>query len=166
MGTKIPNPIKVEVIRKWLEGKSREQIVKEVGIGAGTVSAILKESRQNDPRFDLMREVAIKLRRQGDNVESFAPLVRCREMLRKIEGLGITTKDGADGEEDYKKPQLQQQEVAKGEEKIESFIVAIEVFCFKANLPIKEFVSSFTIYPPRLIGLVWNSRICRVMSEV
>ena len=71
---------------------------------------------------------------------TFAPLVRCREMLRKIEGLGITTKDGADGEEDYKKPQLQQQEVAKGEEKIESFIVAIEVFCFKANFPIKEFV--------------------------
>jgi transcriptional regulator with XRE-family HTH domain len=140
MGAKVPNPIKVEVIRKWLEGKSREQIVKEVGIGAGTVSSILKENRQNDPPFDLMREVAVKLRRQGDSVESFAPLVRCREILRKIEGLGIITKHGRDGEEDYKQHHLQQQEVAKGEEKMESLIVAFEVYCFKANLQIKEFI--------------------------
>jgi hypothetical protein len=139
MGAKVPNPIKVEVIRKWLEGKSREQIVNEVGIGAGTVSSILKENRQNDPPFDLMREVAVKLRRQGDSVESFAPLVRCREILRKVEGMVVNTREGR-GDEDNK--QLRQQlEVAKGEEKIESLIIAIEVYCFKANLPIKEFIN-------------------------
>ena len=37
MGSKIPKPIKLEVIRKWLEGKSRNKIAKEVGIGTGTV---------------------------------------------------------------------------------------------------------------------------------
>src|SRR5438067_729653 len=121
MGANIPSPIKVEVIRKWLEGKSRDKIVKEVGISAGTVSSILKESRQNDPPFDLMRQVAIKLSRQGDSVQSFAPLIRCREILRKIEGLGVNSKPAGDGEEDYKQhTQQQQEEVAKGEEKIES----------------------------------------------
>ena len=79
MGSKIPKPIKLEVIRKWLEGKSRNKIAKEVGIGAGTVSGIIQEFRQNDPEFDLLREVAVKLKNQGINIESFASLVRLRE---------------------------------------------------------------------------------------
>jgi CENP-B-like protein len=139
MGSRIPSPIKVEVIRKWLDGKSREQIVKEIGIGAGTVSTIVKESRQNDPTFDLMREVGVKLNRQGDSVETFAPLIRCRELLRKIEGLKVNTKHGEDVG-NYKQPHLQQQDIAKGEEKMEALIVALEVFCFKQNLQIKEFI--------------------------
>jgi len=83
MGANIPSPIKVEVIRKWLAGKSRDKIAQELGIGAGTVSSILKESRQNDPPFDVMREVAIKLRRSGYSVESFAPLIRWRKTSKK-----------------------------------------------------------------------------------
>ena len=71
MGSKIPKPIKLEVIRKWLEGKSRNNIAKEVGIGAGTVSGIIEEFRQNDPEFDLLRETAVKLKNQGINIESF-----------------------------------------------------------------------------------------------
>jgi hypothetical protein len=138
MGANIPSTIKVQVIRKWLEGKSRDKIVEEVGIAAGTVSNILTESRQNDPPFDLMREMAVKLSRQGESVESFAHLLRCRQILRKIEG--VNTEAAEDGEEDYKQPHIQQQEVAKGEEKIESLIVALEVHCFKAGLPINEFI--------------------------
>jgi hypothetical protein len=76
MGAKIPRPIKLDVIRKWLEGKSRDQIAKEVGIGAGTVSGIINECRQNDLQFDLLREVAVKLKSQGVDILSFAPLVR------------------------------------------------------------------------------------------
>jgi hypothetical protein len=140
MGAKIPSTIKVQVIRKWLEGKSRNKIVEEVGIAAGTVSSILKETRQNDPPFDLMREMAVKLSRQGESVESFAHLLRCRQKLRKIEGLGVNTKAAEDGEDDYNQPHTQQQGVAKGEEKIESLIVALEVYCFKAGLPINEFI--------------------------
>jgi hypothetical protein len=87
MGSKIPKPIKLEVIRKWLEGKSRNKIAKEVGIGAGTVSGIIQEFRQNDPEFDLLREVAVKLKNQGINIESFGSLVRLREILNQIEGI-------------------------------------------------------------------------------
>ncbi|MGA9169328.1 MAG: hypothetical protein WBZ20_04190 [Nitrososphaeraceae archaeon] len=122
MGTKIPKPIKLEVIRKWLEGKSRNKIAKEVGIGAGTVSGIIQEFRQNDPEFDLLREVAVKLKNQGINIESFGSLVRLRErMLNQIEGI-----DHLDQAAD---------------EKIESLIVNLEVFCFKQNLSINEFVN-------------------------
>jgi transcriptional regulator with XRE-family HTH domain len=140
MGANIPGTIKVQVIRKWLEGKSRDKIVEEVGISAGTVSSILKENRHNDPPFNTMREVAVKLSRQGESMESFAHLLRCRQILRKIEGLEVNTKSAEDGEEDYKQPHTKQQEVAKGEEKIESLIVALEVHCFKAGLPINEFI--------------------------
>lgn len=38
MGARIPSPIKVEVIKKWLQGKSRDQVASESHIGAGTVS--------------------------------------------------------------------------------------------------------------------------------
>jgi len=122
MGSKIPKPIKLEVIRKWLEGKSRNKIAEEVGIGAGTVSGIIQEFQQNDPEFELLREVAVKLKNQGINIESFASLVRLRErMLNQIEGI-----DHLDQAAD---------------EKIESLIVNLEVFCFKQNLSIKEFVN-------------------------
>jgi hypothetical protein len=122
MGSKIPKPIKLEVIRKWLEGKSRNKIAKEVGIGAGTVSSIIQEFRQNDPEFDLLREVAVKLKNQGINIESFASLIRLREILNQIEGIDHHHDQAAD-------------------EKIESLIVNLEVFCFKQNLSIKEFVN-------------------------
>lgn len=59
MGTKIPKLIKIEVIRKWLQGKSRDQIANEVQVGAGTVSGILKEYRNDDPEFDLLRQVSL-----------------------------------------------------------------------------------------------------------
>src|SRR4051812_29813452 len=122
MGSKIPKPIKLDVIRKWLEGKSRNNMAKEVGIGAGTVSGIIQEFRQNDPEFDLLREAAVKLKNQGINIESFASLVRLREILNQIEGIDHHHDQAAD-------------------EKIESLIVSLEVFCFKQNLSIKEFVN-------------------------
>jgi hypothetical protein len=144
MGGQIPRPIKVEVIRKWLDGKSRDQIANEVGIGAGTVSTITNECRQNDPQFDLMRECAVKLKNQGHSIESFAPLVRLREILRKLLlDTPMTTAVGeARGEEEGDEVKTQQEGVAasKMEEKIESLVVALQVFCFKQNRSIKEFV--------------------------
>ncbi len=126
MGAKIPRPIKLEVIRKWLQGKSRDQIAREVGIGAGTVSGIINECRQNDLQFDLLREVAVKLKNQGVDIGSFAPLVRLREILEEKEWLLDIRREG-EGED------LDQIE------KIESLIISLEVFCFKHGLSVKEF---------------------------
>ena len=112
-----------------VEGKTRDQIAKEIGVGNGTVSAILKECRQ----IDLLREIALKIKDQGDTIESFAPLVRCREILRKIKGIPSDT--AARGIE------VESNETAqKGDEKFEFLIIAFEVFCFKQKLSIKEFI--------------------------
>ena len=126
MGAKIPRSIKVEVIRKWLEGKSRDQIAKELQIGFGTVSGIIKESRDNDPEFDLLRALAVKLRDQGYDVQSFAHAVRLREVLKQKGGLLDTTKEGHE-------EQVQ--------EKIEALMMGLEVFCFKQDFSIMEFVN-------------------------
>lgn len=68
MGGSIPRAIKVEVIREWLRGKSRDQIAKQVGIGAGTVSRIIQECRQSDTEFDLLRQTAGDLKNHGCSV--------------------------------------------------------------------------------------------------
>ena len=41
LGGKIPRNIKEKVIRQWLNGLTRESIIKEDDIGAGTVTAII-----------------------------------------------------------------------------------------------------------------------------
>jgi helix-turn-helix protein len=55
MGSKIPREIRLEVIRKWLEGKTRDLIAGELEIGSGTVSEIVKEYRRGDLDADLLR---------------------------------------------------------------------------------------------------------------
>ena len=130
MGGKIPRPIRVQVIRTWLEGKSRDKIAEELGISTGAVSSIIKDFRRDDPQFDLLREIAVKIKNQNMDVESFAPLVRVYEVLRD-KGLltGITGKESLE---------LMQN-------RMEALIVAIEVLCFKKEqLSIEDFVSLIT----------------------
>jgi len=124
MGAKIPRPIKLEVIKKWLQGNSRDQIAREVGIGAGTVTGIINECRQKDLEFDLLREVAVKLKNQGVEIGSFAPLVRLREILEEKEWLLNIKREG---------------EEIELIEKLESLIISMEVFCFKQGLSVKAF---------------------------
>ena len=45
---------------QWLQGISREDIARNVGIGAGTASGIIKMYRQNDSNFDQLREYVLK----------------------------------------------------------------------------------------------------------
>jgi uncharacterized protein YerC len=62
MGTKIPRPIRLQVIRALLDGKSRDKKAQELGISTGAVSGIIEDLRKDDPQFDLLREVAVKLK--------------------------------------------------------------------------------------------------------
>jgi hypothetical protein len=129
MGGKIPRPIRVQVIEAWLEGKSRDKIAQKLQISTGAVSSIIKDFRKDDSQFDLLREVAIKIKNLNMNIDSFAPLVRVYEVLRE-KGLltGITGKDSLE---------LMQS-------RIEAQIVALEVLCFKEKLSIQDFVSLIT----------------------
>jgi DNA-binding NarL/FixJ family response regulator len=53
MGRRIPDPIRQQAIKKWLEGKSRDEIAQELKISQGAVSGIIKESGKDDPQFYL-----------------------------------------------------------------------------------------------------------------
>ena len=114
MGSKTPLSIKKEVIRRWLKGHSRDQIAKEVGIGAGTVSLIIKECRQDDPDFDLLREVAFIIKNESTDL-IFWLLQSGLERVLEDNGLN--------------------------EEQMESFIEKIEVHCFKRSLKVDEFIN-------------------------
>jgi transposase len=130
MGAKIPRKIRLEVIRKWLQGKSRDQIANKVGIGAGTVSLIIKEYRSGDFDADLLREVALNLKNSGLDIHKFAPLVRLREVLEDKEWiLGVRPGQEQEEGENQKKNDFDIDNVS--EKTVESLIMSQEVFCFK-----------------------------------
>ena len=156
MGGHIPKTIKINVLKNWLEGYSIEQIAREEGIATGSVSNIIQECRQNDPEFDLMRQLAIKLKNDGDTIEAFASTVRLKERIRKILSLELPSSSSSsldtttmtttkNGKEEVKST------IALEHERIESFIESLEVLCFKRNKSIKEFFDivyriAFTAY--------------------
>ena len=83
-----------KVITQWLYGISRDQIAKANQIGAGTVSAIIKQCKEQKQQeyaaedgseFDLIRQVAVVLKREGLDVNSFASSIR----LKKIRAEGV-----------------------------------------------------------------------------
>jgi hypothetical protein len=124
MGGKIPQPVRLEVIRKWLHGYSRDEIAKDTRIGTGTVSGIIQQCRQDDADFDLLRGVAVELRDRGMRVENFAPLLRLKSLLEEKEVvLEISQNDNLFTE--YKK--------------FEAIIITIEVLCFKHDMPVDQF---------------------------
>ena len=83
-----------------------------------------------------------------ESIESFAPLVTTREILRRVSLLGKTTTGTADREgqargkhdDDHVRTQQIREETADLEEKLESLLVALQVFCFKQNLSVRDFV--------------------------
>src|SRR5215211_7356675 len=129
MRPKIPEPVKSNVINGWLHGISRDEVAKNNDIGAGTVSAIIKEAMQNDPEFDLQRQVALSLKKENNlDIKSFAPVIRIRNKLIKEMGLNNDEKSKVE-------------EVQEIEHKIEILIVNLAVFCFKKRgFLIEEFV--------------------------
>ena len=91
MGSRIPKPIRLEALRKWLDGKFRDDIAKELQISQGAVSSIINDFRKDDSQFDLLREVAVKVKKQGMDPASFAPLIRlCEVIIEKCSLTGTT----------------------------------------------------------------------------
>jgi len=148
MGAKIPREIRLQVIRKWLEGVSRDLIAHQLHIGAGTVSGIIKELREGFDDVDLLREVALNLKDRGLDIESFAPLVRLKHVLEEVgwisgAGLGQEVIEGNRNEEygsgnisNYGYDHEIDQFVEK---KMESLIMSLEAFCYQQNLSVKQF---------------------------
>ena len=128
MGGRIPDSIRLQAVRKWLEGGSRDKIAQELQISQGAVSGIIKDAA-NDPQYPLLREVAVKIKNQGMDIESFAPLVRLRAILRDK---GVLT--GSTGKENLELMQ----------DRFEASVVIMEEFLFHKGLSIEDFFSLVT----------------------
>jgi hypothetical protein len=100
MRQKIPEPVRKNVISGWLHGLSRDEVAKNNDIGAGTVSAIIKEAMQEDREFDLQRQVALSLKKENNlDIKSFASLIRIRIKLIKEMGLNNDEKSKVEVQE-------------------------------------------------------------------
>lgn len=114
MGAPLPQSIKIAVIEGWLQGFSRNSIAEKNKIGAGTVSDIIQKARINIPDLDLMRGLAVALKKNNFDVDCFASLIRLKTVLDRI---GLP------------------------EEKLETLLEEINVHCFIEEKSEKEFVS-------------------------
>ena len=85
MGNKIPKEIKIKVLRDWLRGVSRDTIANNNQISYGSVSKILKAIKNKEiSDIDLLREVALTLKRQNLDVAEFASSIRLKKMLDNL----------------------------------------------------------------------------------
>jgi hypothetical protein len=124
MDGKIPQPIRLEVIRRWLRGYSRDEIARDAEIGAGTVSGIIKQCRQDDADFDLLRGVALELRDRGMRVENLAPMLRLKSLLEEKEVALDVPKNG---------------NLLAEYKKFESIIITLDALCFKRGMSMDQF---------------------------
>jgi hypothetical protein len=115
MGARIPNLIRKRVIQQLLQGVSRAAIAIENDVSDGTISTISNESREDDTNFDLLRELAVMLKREGRTVNSFASSVRLKKQL---ESRGID------------------------EGQIDSIIEQIHVHCFRRGISPEQLVEN------------------------
>jgi hypothetical protein len=113
MGIQTPYSIKLKVIEGWIQGISRDKIALDNDIGAGTVTGIIQQSKTDIPDLDLMRELALKLKKENLDLNYFTSAVRLKKVLDRLE---VT------------------------EENVESFLEEINIHCFKKNIDKKEFI--------------------------
>jgi hypothetical protein len=90
-------------------------IAKIVGIGAGTVSEIVKAYGQRNPGFELLRELTVAVKREGSNIIEYASAIR---LLRFLSNYGLT------------------------EEQMESLIRNSANHCFKKKVHIQRFIEN------------------------
>jgi chromosome segregation ATPase len=114
MGSAIPYSIKVKVIKEWIQGLSRDKIGQNNGIGTGTVTSIIQQARDNVADIDLLRGLALKIKKENLVLNYFASAVRLKKVMDELE---------------------------LSEEKVESLFEEINIHCFRKEIDSKEFVS-------------------------
>ena len=107
MTIKIPYTIKVQVLKEWIQGVSRDKIAKENSIGTGTVTSIIQQTKRDNPDIYLMRELALKIQKENLDINYFASSVRLKKVLDRLE---------------------------LSEEKIEVFLEEVNIHCFRQEI--------------------------------
>ena len=86
MGGRFPPLIKTAVIMKWLNGMSRDNIAINCQIASGSVSSIIQEFKNEEiPDIDLLRGVAVSLKRDNLDLVQFASSMRLKKMLDNLD---------------------------------------------------------------------------------
>jgi hypothetical protein len=109
MRQEVPTHIKEEAIRKWLNGEQRDKIASDISLGAGTVTNIISQWKDDIgiPTADTLRDLSTELKRLNINA------LQCANGCRF---LNIVNKLGAQ------------------ETNIESFITQIYKLCISKNI--------------------------------
>ena len=119
MKHRIPPQIISEVLHLSLKGQSVRAIAQIVEISVGGVHSILQEFATNDSNYQLLRILAINLRKNGSDVLEYAWLVRLRNVLQNA---------GASPTE------------------VEKIITEIPVFCYKAGIDVETLVDQLKMF--------------------
>ena len=80
----IPDTLKYKTLDGWLSGLSRDEIALANHTSQGSVSAILKELRTEVPDLDLMRELAVKLKKENLTILDLSHALRIHNRLNKL----------------------------------------------------------------------------------
>jgi len=112
----VPTHIKEEVIRKWLSGEQRDKIASDMSMGAGTVSNIISEWKEENgiPTADTLRVLATGLKKLNINALQCAKGYRLSNIIKHL---------GAQ------------------EENIESFLTQIYKLCTSKSIPPEAIVN-------------------------
>jgi transposase len=112
----IPKDIRDKTIFLWLQGVSRDDVARIVGIGAGTASEIVKNYRSNDTDAVKEREYAVNVRKQGYNIRQLEPAIRLKNRIEMLNWR---------------------------EEQVETLFDRIEEHCFKEEKEVEVFIKEF-----------------------
>ena len=139
MRQRVPTPIREEIIRKWLSGEQRDKIASDISMGAGTVTNIISEWKEEIgiPTADTLRILATELKRLNINASQ---CVRGFNLLNIINNLGAQEVD------------------------IESFLTQIYKLCTSKNIS-SEAIVNITQQITTLGGTIPFSQIPKYMQQ-
>lgn len=78
--------IRGRVVKQWLSGNTRDEISKNNGIGAGTVSNIISYFRNGieSSEFNSIRELAVWLKKEGMTLSDVVTQVRLNNYTKRL----------------------------------------------------------------------------------
>jgi hypothetical protein len=80
----IPDSIKSEIIKKFLEGYSNTEIHKQLDVSVGTISAITNEECRKNEYYRYIHEIAKKFRSKNLEISDVISGVRLYNQIKKV----------------------------------------------------------------------------------
>ena len=84
-----------------------------ITISTGSVSKIINQSRSDIPDLDLMRQIALMVKKKEIDLNDIVPIIRLKKIIDRFD---------------------------LSEEKVEEFIEGIKIHCFGKEIKVKEFI--------------------------